>query len=207
MKALVTMLVGTACIASLAGCAKEKTATAPPSPPPSAPSAANPTPVEGIKASDQAVLRATVVAINHKTRHVTLRGPEGNTVSFVVDPSVRNFKQIHKGDVVVVTYYESIAARVLKPGEGKVGITAADEIERAEPGQLPSGTAASTTTITAKITAIDKPHQTVTLMGPRGNSKTIKVLHPENLDKVKVGDLVQITYTESLAIAVEKASK
>jgi len=61
--------------------------------------------------------------------------------------------------------------------------------------------------VTAKIKAIDKKNNTVTLKGPKGNLKTVKVKDPSNLDKVKVGDLVQITYTEALAIGVEEAPK
>jgi len=44
-------------------------------------------------------------------------------------------------------------------------------------------------------------------MGPRGNSETIKVKDPQKLVGVKVGDMVDLTYTESLAIKVEEAPK
>ncbi|MCK7506097.1 MAG: hypothetical protein MZV70_19805 [Desulfobacterales bacterium] len=45
----------------------------------------------------------------------------------------------------------------------------------------------------------------MTLKGPEGNKETIKVKDPKNLKKVKVGDNVVISYTEALAISVEKA--
>jgi cysteine synthase len=48
---------------------------------------------------------------------------------------------------------------------------------------------------------------TVTLKGPQGNSQTIKARNPANLKKVKVGDLVDITYTELLGLKVEEAPK
>jgi hypothetical protein len=35
----------------------------------------------------------------------------------------------------------------------------------------------------------------------------VKVKDPSKLDAVQVGDLVDITYTEALAVAVEKAGK
>jgi hypothetical protein len=44
-------------------------------------------------------------------------------------------------------------------------------------------------------------------MGPKGNKETIKVRDPKNLNGVKVGDMVDITYTESLAIKVDEAPK
>jgi len=55
------------------------------------------------------------------------------------------------------------------------------------------------------ITAIDPTVPTVTFKGPAGNTRTIKVRHPEKLEGVKVGDTVEITYTEAFAIKVEEA--
>jgi hypothetical protein len=61
--------------------------------------------------------------------------------------------------------------------------------------------------ITASIEAIDLANGTVTLKGPGGNSRTIKARNPANLKKVKVGDLVDITYAEFVALKVEPAPK
>ena len=62
-------------------------------------------------------------------------------------------------------------------------------------------------TITASIEAIDREMSSVTLKGSEGNVKTVKVMDPKNLDKVKVGDRIAITYTEALAISVEEVKK
>ena len=56
------------------------------------------------------------------------------------------------------------------------------------------------------ITAIDKAHSKVTLKGPEGHSVTVKVKDPKKLEGVAVGDLVQLTYTQALAIAVKPAA-
>ena len=45
----------------------------------------------------------------------------------------------------------------------------------------------------------------LTLKGPEGNVVRVKVMDPKNLEKVKVGDKLFITYTEALAISVERA--
>jgi hypothetical protein len=47
----------------------------------------------------------------------------------------------------------------------------------------------------------------VTLKGPEGKSVTVKAENPKNLAKVKVGDEVEVTYTEALAISVEEAKR
>jgi hypothetical protein len=60
-------------------------------------------------------------------------------------------------------------------------------------------------TVTVTITAIDTKAQTVTVKGPQGNVETVKIRDPKNLVGVKVGDLVELTYTQALAIALDKA--
>ena len=59
----------------------------------------------------------------------------------------------------------------------------------------------------ATVEAIDKTTQHVTLKGPEGNTVEVKVKNPKNLEGVKVGDEVAITYTEAMAISVEKPKK
>jgi ribosomal protein S17 len=59
-------------------------------------------------------------------------------------------------------------------------------------------------TVTATIVAIDKKAHTVTIKGPDGNTETVKARDPKNLEALKVGDLVEITYTRALAIALDK---
>ena len=67
--------------------------------------------------------------------------------------------------------------------------------------------AARESTVTATVTAIDKKKGTVSLKGPNGKTVIAKAEEPKNLDKIKVGDELMITYTEALAISVEKAKK
>jgi len=54
---------------------------------------------------------------------------------------------------------------------------------------------------------VDRKHNTVTLKGPKGRSTVVDVEEPRYLTKVKKGDLVEITYTQPLAISVEAAGK
>jgi Cu/Ag efflux protein CusF len=183
-------------------------------PPPAAPAAPAaqvaapaPTPVlSGTVAENTVTVTATVQAINQKTRMVTLKGADGKTVTFHVDEAVKNLPQVRKGDLVTATYYESLAYDVIRSGDVGRGVTVAEDVATAKPGERPGAVGARAITITAKIKAIDKKNQTVTLKGPRGNLKTVKVKDPSKLDKVKVGDMVQLTYTEALAIGVEEVS-
>jgi hypothetical protein len=151
-------------------------------------------------------LTATVVAIDQAKRLVSLKGPKGNVVELKVGEEARNLPQVSVGDLVQVRYYESVAAQIAKPGT-PLGATLQEAAGRAKPGEMPAGGAARQLTVVARIEKIDKKNQTVTLKGPEGGTTDVKVKRPQMLEQVKVGDDVVITYTEALAISVEKAVK
>ena len=138
---------------------------------------------------------------------VTLERADGSLIKFRASDEVRNLPQVKVGDEVSVTYYEALAYEVKKPGEAAPGAAVAEGLERAELGEKPGGAGARVTTITATIAAIDKAAMTVTLRSPDGDTTTIKARDPQKLDRVAIGDLVEITYTEALAISVETPKK
>jgi hypothetical protein len=151
---------------------------------------------------------ATVEAIDLDTRVVTLKGPTGKLFDITAGPQVKNLPQVKVGDRVEITYFESVAVKVFKPGEMPQGAAATIAAERlAKPGEKPSGVAASQVTITATVEAIRPDKTTVTLKMADGKSKVVKVEDKRNLENVKVGDEVMITVTESLAVAVKPAGK
>ena len=64
--------------------------------------------------ANQVTVTTTVEAIDPKKTHVTLKGPEGNSVKVKVqDP--KNLKNVKVGDQVVITYSEAIGISVEKP--------------------------------------------------------------------------------------------
>jgi hypothetical protein len=157
---------------------------------------------EGIVAKVEVTAR--VAKIDHTTREVTLKDDDGQEYSFVASEEARNLDQVQVGDVVTITYAEAFVYEVRKGGEAADrGTMVAGG--RAAAGQKPAGAIARETQVTVLITAIDPAVPSVTFKGPAGNTRTIKVLHPEKLQGVSVGDTVDITYTEALAIKVEEA--
>ncbi|HEY4966404.1 MAG TPA: hypothetical protein VII28_08395 [Puia sp.] len=147
---------------------------------------------------------ATVTKINQKTREVTIKTDDGKEHSFVASDDVKNLAQVKKGDVITITYTEALAYQVRKHGAAP-GVSTTEAAVAAEPGAKPAGAVAQQTSVTVTITAIDPTVPTVTFMGPKGNTKTIKVRDPQKLVGVKVGDLVDITYTEAIAVKVDAA--
>jgi hypothetical protein len=91
---------------------------------------------------------------------------------------------------------------VKQPGESEVmsgakGTTGSDQV-------LPGGTRAKQLTITATITAIDPNTPSITFTGPNGWKYSSKVQDTEALAKVKVGDKVDIVWTEAMLVSVER---
>lgn len=183
----------------VAGCSAMHKEEPPPPPPAALPS--------GTVGSNLVSATATVKAIDQKTRMVTLKRADGSLIKFRAGDEVRNLPQVKVGDEVTVTYYESLAFEVKKPGDAAPGASVAEAAERAKVGEKPGATGARVTTVTTTIAGIDKSAGTVTLKTPDGELTTIKARNPDNLNRVAVGDLVQITYTEALGISVETPTK
>lgn len=150
--------------------------------------------------------RAKVEAVDPQNRTISLRGPEGNVVDLKVGDEVKNLPQVKVGDEVVAKYYESVAVRVLKPGEA-AGAAQTQMGARAQPGQMPAGVVGDQVTATVTVEAIDPNKAFVTLRGPRGNVANVRVHDPENLENVRPGDQLLITYTQARAVSVERAEK
>jgi hypothetical protein len=155
---------------------------------------------------------ATVESIDQQTRKVVLRGPGGNTFEVHAGPAVENLSRVKQGDRVVVRYVEALAASLARPGQGGGG-TATDQagIARHAPGQsAPTGTVGGQIRSTVTIDAIDKATHAVTFTGAANHAQTVRVQDQEMqrfVDTLKVGDHVDLVYTESLAIAVEPVSR
>jgi len=163
-------------------------------------------PAAGMIAEEAVKATATVEKIDQAKRLVTLRGPEGRSFDVTAGPEVRNLAQVKKGDLVNIAYYESIAYAVRKPGQAEPGASVTDVAARAKPGERPAGATLRQVTVTTKIQAIDRSAPSVTLERPDGEPITVKVRDRAKLEQVAVGDLVEITYSEAVAIAVAPAS-
>jgi hypothetical protein len=151
-------------------------------------------------------VRGTIDAIDKEKGTVTLKGPKGRTVTLEVRDSSK-LEAVKVGDPVVATYVEAVAFQVRKAGTAAPGASVQEARVSSKPGETPAGAIGREVTVTATITAIDKKARTVTIKGPQGNSETVKARDPKNLEGVKVGDLIDITYTQALAVALDKPAK
>ena len=152
--------------------------------------------------SEMKVQSGTVEAIDPERRMVTLKKADGTFVTIVAGPDITRFSEVKVGDTVTARYYENLVVRLKHPGESEVD----SKVKSTTPSyqELPGGTKATQRTITATITAIDPATPSVTFTGPNGWVYTSKVQDPTTLAQVKVGDKVDIVWTEALLVALDR---
>lgn len=154
--------------------------------------------------SQSVTVTAMVEAINHETREVTLRGPEGNVVSFVASEEARNLAQVSVGDTVVAEYEQTLSIEVFANDGSAPGVGGMSVAGRSEMGEMPGAAVMDAVVITATVEEINLEANTFKLKGPEGNVQEYTARDPENLKKAAVGDIVVITQTEAIALSVEK---
>jgi hypothetical protein len=146
-----------------------------------------------------ATATATITAIDYTQRIVSLQFTDGTTKTIAVGPGVTRFPQLKVGDTVTFTTSESMVYSIAKPGSAppdSATMTAAQ-------GVKPGGTATQTKSTVVTIVALDPAVPSVTVKTADGKVVAMKVKDPSNLTGVKVGDKVQVTYTESMMISVK----
>jgi hypothetical protein len=153
-----------------------------------------------------AQITASVEAVDSAKRTVTLKGPAGDIVTLPVGPEVQNFDQIRVGDLMVVRYLDSLALELKKRGTAKRERTERDVTERARPGERPAAVETHEVHVVADVIALDPRRQTVTLRGPT-RVVDLRVHDPAQFKLVAIGDQVEATYTEAVAISVEPADE
>jgi len=152
-------------------------------------------------AGEIAVVSARVIAVDQDAREVVLEGRNGQTRTLVLGPEVKNLAQVKPGDVVKATYEQAVAIELKKGGSAIPSERVKEEASGAPLGEKPSGVARRQVTLTGRVEEVDAASRLVSVKGPKGNVVDVGV-SPQTLAEVKVGDEVELVYTEALAIAV-----
>jgi hypothetical protein len=144
--------------------------------------------------------KATIEAIDVSTRAITLKNEKGELAMVIAGPEVKRFNELKVGQTVAATYYESMAVNVRRPGAAAPSASGAAVTP--SKGSTPGATAAVQETVTVTVQSIDRPNQSVTVKKADGGIVSFRVQDPKNLDIAKVGDTVDITYTQALLVEV-----
>jgi Cu/Ag efflux protein CusF len=145
----------------------------------------------------------TIEAINHSSRIVSLKNKEGFVEDVVCGPEVQRFDALKVGDRVTLSYRESIATAIRRPGTAPK--PAQSSTVTRTPGTSPGGTISQEMTVGAAIEAIDMKVPSVTIKADNGKRMSFKVSDAKNLEGYKAGDKIEITYTQAFAVSVAPA--
>jgi Cu/Ag efflux protein CusF len=149
---------------------------------------------------------ATIVAIDHTNRGVTLKDAQGNLEDIHAGPEIKRFDELKVGDTVTFSYHAAVVYQILKPG---ATATAAQNGVSAVRGQgaKPSGAVTQQRQATVTVEKIDAAIPSITVKTADGHSMSAKVEDKKNIEGLKVGDKVTVTFTEALMITVESPKK
>ena len=154
-----------------------------------------------------AVVEATVAVeeVNLAGRHLTVKRPDGSVVTVKAGPEIKRLAEIKPGDSIVLSYILSVAYEV-RPAtveEKSNPVAGAAVAERNEASLPPGASMASVIHRVVTIASIDRQKPSVTIKDADGQLSVIPVKRPENLERVKVGDTVAITYVEATAVNID----
>jgi len=144
---------------------------------------------------------AKVVRVDAKKRLVALETSDGRRMTVRAHAGVGGLESLRAGDIVRATYYESLAYDLRPPGSA----AASNPVGGQAPARLPGAIDARAVTVTARVESVDASAGTLTLQAPDAESVTLRVDAPAALARVHGGDLVDITLTEAVAVAIEAA--
>jgi len=155
-----------------------------------------------VSSSETTTAKATIVKIEKATREVTLRGPQGNDVTVYADERVKRFDDLKVGDVVTAVYSQALAMRIRKPGAVAPPATAETTVREADNR---GATITKEQTVSVTVHEIDISGVKVAVKDSRGSTMSFKVRDVNQLRELKVGDKVDVTYTEGLLVRADSA--
>ena len=142
----------------------------------------------------------TITAIDSTTRHITVRNAKGEEQTVSVGPAVQRFNELKVGQQVQARYYESLVFAVHPPKQAPKGTTGTVDIVTSS--GTPGVTAATQMVTTVTVTAVDAKAGSITVRTDDGRIVSRKADNPKNLEGVKVGQQIDITYTEAVVVEV-----
>ncbi|MDH3971153.1 MAG: hypothetical protein OEU63_03160, partial [Gammaproteobacteria bacterium] len=165
-------------------------------------------PPAGINSATLIEATATVTAVDMERHLVTIQGPQGNIAVIQVTDQVKNLPQVKIGDVVDIQYYRSAIAELVKVDKNTTLDTTVSGAKMTRPeGDKPGGAIGLQVKRRAEVMFVDPIQKFITFLSPDRGLRKISLENSPDLqhylEELKKGDIVEVTYTEALAISLE----
>jgi hypothetical protein len=149
---------------------------------------------------------AEITGIDQESREVTLRTPMGDLVTVTAGDDIERLHDFAVGDIVSSTYIASLEGEVREPTEAEIAEpwiemdAAAKSTADMEPGAIVGRVIQAVCT----IEGMNRVTRTVMVLDPRGKYHVIGDVEPEKMVGVTLGTTLVLTYSEAIAISLEK---
>ena len=162
----------------------------------------------GLTAKTTVSVDGTIMAVDLKTRTVTVATSDGRTVQGQVQSAIGGLDLVKVGDKVTARYEETLTFS-LSPAGGSPAANRVDSaIVTSKSYELPAAVAASEGSVTLIVVAANPSANTISLVSPAGGEiHTFDVTTPEGrsrLNLVKPGDKLTIAFTNYVFGAVTR---
>jgi hypothetical protein len=148
---------------------------------------------------------ATVTAIDHSARMLSIKTDDGEETSIDVPKEVKQFDSLAIGDKIDVDFYRSMAVS-MAPSGSKPSMSE----RKGRMVDVGGGVRGREVSLSAEVVSVDPEANTVTFKGPKGNLNTV---HVENaalqakLPSLKPGQVVKVDWVEAVAASIQPAAK
>jgi len=158
-----------------------------------------------VELNNERTATAEVVAVDKATRGLTLRREDGAMLTIKVPAEVRNYDQIAAGNQLRVRYKQTLSvarSSAAEASDAKMAVAGA----RAPKGAMPAAAVGAGLHVVVKIESIDQEHDVVTFSLASGELIAHRIATPDGkafVRGLKIGDKVELLYSEALALSVE----
>ena len=154
---------------------------------------------------------ATVTAVDMENHLVTIQGADGDLAVIEVTDQVKNLPQVKIGDEVNTKYYRSAVVDLVKTkGDVELGTEVRGAKVSAPAGEKPAGMIGTEVKRTVEVVFVDPYQKFISFRGPDIGLRKVTLQNRPDLqhylDELKKGDIVEVTYTDAMAISLEPAN-
>jgi hypothetical protein len=156
------------------------------------------------RGSETVTRQSVITAIDPASRAVTVRRADGSEDSVIVGQEVRNFDHLKVGDLVTLSFLQSLTFELKKGGTALRERIEDSETTHAPQTEKPMRVDARSVVVLSDVVAVNRKAGRLSLRGPE-RSVELLVKDKSLLRNVAVGDQVVSRFVESRLISVSAA--
>lgn len=152
-------------------------------------------------------ITGVITSIDSEARTVNVEGPMGNVITLSgPEGGIQRLEEFAVGDFVTATFAASLSSELRPPTaeEAAQPWVELDGSALADSSMAPGAVVGRVVRAVCTIEGMNRVSRTVVIKDPRGQFHVIGDVEPAKMDGVALGDPVIVTYSEAIALTLEK---